>query len=344
MNFTTMDPADFAMSLAAEGGPMVDALLTNECSLELMGAYTAWEAALRRTYEKTQQAWWQSFGVATQQDVLRTREKLAAADAGALTHRSVPISWHEGGRGPTVLLINGWTASGVVWPQSLVERLERQFRVIRVDNRGTGWSRTAPTPFTIGDLAKDAAGVLRATDTASAIVVGMSMGGMVGQELTLRYPDLVSRLVIVASQPPAPKRIPAPPRVLRGVISPGRHHNVREWIRLSWGQVCGPGFVAAHPEAIDELIEQVVRRPTPRALVFQQLRAISSWIGADRLARITTPTVVVHGDADPLTPVGNGMRVAQLIPGARYVELPGVGHLMPLEAADTLAEIIEAKE
>jgi pimeloyl-ACP methyl ester carboxylesterase len=116
--------------------------------------------------------------------------------------------------------------------------------------------------------------------------------------------------------------------------------DLRRHIARVWGDVCAPGFAAAHVELLDDLADQVVRRPTPRALLLLQLRAISGWSGAARLAAITAPTTVVHGAADPLMPVGNGMRLAQLIPGARYVELAAVGHLVAHEDPDTLTSII----
>ncbi len=91
-----------------------------------------------------------------------------------------------------------------------------------------------------------------------------------------------------------------------------------------------------------ELIDRLRERPTPRAGVINQLRAIAGWSGASRLTRITAPTVVLHGSDDPLIPVGNGMRLAQLIAGATYVELAGVGHIVPFEAPDALLAAIEA--
>ena len=69
--------------------------------------------------------------------------------------------------------------------------------------------------------------------------------------------------------------------------------------------------------------------------------AIAAWSGAGRLRRLDVPTTVVHGDHDRLLPVGNGMRLSRLVPGARYLELDGVGHLVPMEAADRLAEVVE---
>lgn len=256
--------------------------------------------------------------------------------------------WHDGGEGPVLLLLNGWSASGLVWPAEWVARLERRFRVIRIDNRGTGWSRTAPAPFTIGDLADDAAEVLRTIDAGPATVVGLSMGGMIAQDLALRHPNLVGRLILVATRPPAPDHIPAPPPVLERELGhmlavPQRGAPLDGYFRALWEPQCAPGFAARHPERLDELIGQVLERPSPRAAVVNQLRAIAAWTATRRPAAITAPTVVVHGDLDELMPVGNGMRLARLVPGARYVELPGVGHLVPLEAPDELAAIIEER-
>ncbi len=115
---------------------------------------------------------------------------------------------------------------------------------------------------------------------------------------------------------------------------------LRRFLREGWATVTGPGFAAAHPERIDEMAAAIARRPTPRFAVLDQARAIAAWAGADRLRRLAVPTTVVHGSDDPLIPVRNGMRIAQLVPGARYVELPHVGHLVPYEAPDAVEEII----
>jgi 3-oxoadipate enol-lactonase len=274
------------------------------------------------------------------------RERRGGPPTGTPGTREPVAFWHEGGQGPVLLLINGWSASGLVWPAEWVARLERRFRVVRIDNRGTGWSRTAPAPFTIGDLAEDAAEVLRAIGAGPATVVGLSMGGMIAQDLALRHPDLVGRLILAATRPPAPDHIPAPPPVLERELghllaTPRRGEPLDGYFRALWEPQCGPGFAARHPERLDELIGQVIERPAPRAAVINQLRAIAAWTAAGRPAAITAPTVVVHGELDELMPVGNGMRLARLVPAARYVELPGVGHLVPLEAPDLLADVIE---
>ena len=108
-----------------------------------------------------------------------------------------------------------------------------------------------------------------------------------------------------------------------------------------WAGFCAPAFDRVeHRASLDELVEQVLRRVTPRSAVNQQMQAIAAWHGPGRLRQVRCPTTVVHGDADRLMPVGNGMRLARLIPDARYVELANVGHIVPVEAGSDLVSII----
>ncbi len=247
---------------------------------------------------------------------------------------------HATGR-PVVVLVNGWTASGLLWPTDVVARMQESFDVVRVDNRGSGYSRTAPAPFTLAQLATDVRDVLREIGAPAATVVGLSMGGMIAQELAINHPDVVERLVLCGTRPPMPAGFSPSNSVLTSMMSaPRPGERVGEFLDRTWGSVVGPGFPDSHPDRMRELVDRVRERPTPRAGVFNQMRAIASWSGAWRLSRITAPTVVLHGTDDPLIPVGNGMRLAQLIDGAGYVELPGVGHIVPFEAPDALLAAI----
>ena len=247
------------------------------------------------------------------------------------------VNFHSSGDGDALLLLNGWTASGLLWPGRWLRDLETRFRVIRVVNRGSGWSRSAPAPYDIGDLADDAAAVLRASHVQKATVLGLSMGGAIAQELAIRHPSLVSALVLVGTRPPTPDHIPGDPAELAASLrpkSPGE--SLPEFYRRMWAGQMAPGFAAANPAVIDEVVDQVLKRVTPRKMAMTQARAMSAWSGPGRLRSISAPTTIVHGRLDRMMPVGNGIRLAQLIPGARYVELREVGHLVPFEAPDAL--------
>lgn len=335
-------------------------LSTNPVVLPLANAGLTAEIRLRRLASATTGRMLRAYRLLPQAEAARLREQVAvlehridgegvrgrprgagAGPGSARTRTGVPVNWFEGGSGPPLLLLNGWTASSLVWPQRFLDELERTFRVIRIDNRGSGWSRSAPAPFTVADLADDAFAVLSALGLAGATVVGTSMGGMVAQELALRHPEAVSRLVLVGTGPPAPASLPSDDATTWHMFrrrQPG--HSYREYLHAMWVRAAAPGFAEEHPELLEELVEQLAARPTRRGAAMAQARAAGCWAGPSRLSRIAVPTVVVHGTEDLLRPVGNGMRLARLIPGAEYVELPGVGHLVPLEAGDQLLDII----
>ena len=251
-------------------------------------------------------------------------------------------NWFSQGQGETVLLINGWSASGIAWPTAWLDELAARYRVIRVDNRGTGWSRTAPAPFTIGDLADDARNVLKAAGVRRARVLGLSMGGMIAQELALRHPDVVSRLVLAGTRPPAPAaRLGDTSLLADAMRRPAPGQSLTDYFHRMWSEFAAPGFPESHPEVMDELVRQVVRRPTPRDGVLAQVRAMGAWRGADRLRHLDVPTTVVHGADDPLVEPVNGRIIADLVPGAALVEIDGVGHLLPHEAPEVLTKALD---
>jgi pimeloyl-ACP methyl ester carboxylesterase len=252
------------------------------------------------------------------------------------------VYWREGGDGPALVLLNGWSASGLAWPRTWVRELERTRRVIRIDNRGSGYSRFAQTPFTMPDLADDIAAVLDAVGTERATVLGMSMGGMIAQEFALRHPARLAALILVATRPPAPAyAVPKASSMMLDLLGPPRgDESLETYFTRLWSGATGKGFAQREPERIAELVRQIVERPTPRQMLMHQLRAVNGWGHAERLSTIVAPTVVVHGAEDRLIHPLNGRRLAELIPGARYAELAGVGHLPPLEAPSELIELI----
>ena len=260
-----------------------------------------------------------------------------------LRPRSPQVFWQVRGHGPPVVLINGYSASALAWPRMWLRGLERRFSVVTLDNRGSGWSRFADVPFTMSDLADDVADVLDEAEIGRATVLGLSMGGMIAQELALRRPERVSGLVLAATRPPNP-RFHEPPLLsaLRLVRPPGPRESLEEYFRGLWTASAAPGFAERHPAVIEELTRQTLERPTPRVMLLYQLRAMSGWGHAERLADITASTAVVHGDEDSFSPPANGLVLAELIPAARYVPLLGVGHLIAHEAPEALDEVLDA--
>lgn len=257
--------------------------------------------------------------------------------------RGPEVRWQEGGAGAPLVLINGFGVDGRVWPGSWVRQLERGYRVIRIDDRGTGRDGQGSAPRSIADLADDVAQALDAGQHAEATVLGLSMGGMIAQEFAVRHPDRVRRLCLVSTIPAPPQHVPTAnygpmmQRALgRGIVGS------RSWAdlltRFYLGS-CSPRCTLDR-DLVHELTEQVRRQPFTPMHILQQVRAIAAWRDPERFAAITAPTTIVAGRDDPLVKVVNSERLAALIPGSRLVTLAGVGHLVPWEAPDELTRLL----
>lgn len=258
-------------------------------------------------------------------------------------HVPLRSHWRAGGHGPALILLNGWSASGLAWPGAWISDLQRSFRVIRIDNRGSGWSRFAEMPFTMADLAADVLDVMDDAEIESATIFGLSMGGMIAQETAMRAPQRVTGLVLAATAPPMPGYRPrsGSALALSLVRPPGFREPLDRYFRKLWASATAEGFAERNPALMDELVRQILERPTPRALLMHQLRAVVGWGRVERLQRISGPTVVVHGSEDSLMDIRAGRRLAELIPNSRFVELEGVGHLIAHEAPDVATRLIK---
>ena len=319
---------------------------------DAVSAFIHVEAAARRVLANAIAPGLHACNLATNTDLLRMQDRVTSLDRRMeprgprvrrlQRRRSSRPHWHDGGAGPALMLVNGWGASGLTWPTAWLDLLDPDFRVIRPDNRGTGRSGRAETPFTMADLADDLVAILDEAEVDRAVVVGLSMGGMIAQELALRAPSRVDALVLVSTRPPVPAHRPTfRSTVVWELLRPPRIGEALEaYTRRLWALTAAPGFAERRPEAIDEIVEQTLSQLTPRMLLLQQARAVFAWGHSERLARVKVPTTIVHGRLDPLIEVDNGRALARLIPHSRYIELPDVGHLVPYEATEQLYDIV----
>lgn len=244
---------------------------------------------------------------------------------------------------PPVLLIGGAAASMDWWDDALVTALADGGRfVIRYDHRDTGESVCYPAGapgYRADDLAHDALRVLDGLGLAAAHLVGISMGGMLAQSLAITHPDRVLSLTLIATSPgPGDPDLPLPALGAVAASTPdwsdpraaADHLVAAQRVlanRAATPDAGAAGFDEARARA---LAERVVARTTSMAAsetnhyVAEGGEAIR-----DRLPGITAPTLVVHGSADPLFPVGHGEALAREIPGATLLTLPGIGHETP---------------
>ena len=263
---------------------------------------------------------------------------------------------------PVVLLIMGLGMQLVAWPQPLVQALvDAGYRVIRHDNRDIGLSQhfdragvpnilwamlqikmgfTPNAPYALHDMALDAVGVLDALRVPRAHVVGVSMGGMIAQRVALAAPGRVASLTSIMSSSGARGLPEARPAVMRALISrpagPGREAIVDHYAML-YKLIGSPGFPIDDALLRERIGVGIDRSWHPVGTLRQMLA-----IGADtckraaELGRITAPTLVLHGRADPLVPYPCGEDTARRIPGARMHGIDGMGHDLPPGLIDVL--------
>jgi len=238
-------------------------------------------------------------------------------------NQNVRIFWDEQGSGSPVLLIMGLTFTHQMWFRVLPD-LVRRHRVIVFDNRGVGCSDVPAGPYFIGDMARDAVAVMDAAGVSSAQVIGASMGGMIAQELALRFPERVDSLLLgctshgglLARWPRftplfgAPSASPSENAALRRSFAP--------WLYSS----------STPRERVLEDISVQRACNCPRKGCLNQFAGILLWSSFLRLPRISVPTLVTHGAQDCLIPPQNGKVVADSIPGAKFHLVPNAGHIL----------------
>ena len=239
---------------------------------------------------------------------------------------------------PPLLLVMGMGFSSRAW-HTLPALLRQDFRVIQFDNCGTGRSTEPRGIYRTGRMADDAAAVLDAAGVEAAFVFGISMGGMIAQELALRHPRRVRALVLGATF--AGHLRSRKPSLRTGydlvqVVARGRGVKPARVARL----LVSSGHYAADPDGFLAWLRCTERAP-PR-ITIRQMAAVALHDAASRLRDLHVPTLVITGDRDRLVPPANSRTLAALIPGARLVELPGAGHVFPVERPrETVAALKE---
>ena len=263
---------------------------------------------------------------------------------------------------PALLLIMGLSMQLTGWEPELCTRFaDRGFHVIRFDNRDMGLSShldSAPVPnvqsvllgdhsdvtYLLADLADDAAGLLTALDIERAHVVGVSMGGMIVQELLLRHPDrLLSGCSIMSTTGAADVGQPSPAAIAALLTAPGtnREEAIERGV-ASWRVFQSPAYPYSD-EYLRKLETEYYDRCYHPAGSARQLAAILA--SPDRtpgLKAVTTPTLVIHGEADPLIDISGGRATAAAIPESVLRTYPGMGHDLPPQLWDSFVEEITA--
>ena len=264
---------------------------------------------------------------------------------------------------PPMLLIMGLSAQMTLWREEFVaELVQRGFRVIRFDNRDIGLStwldeagvpdvaaalatgHIPPPAYTLDDMADDAAGLLDALGIDKAHIVGASMGGMIAQTFAIRHPDRMISLCSIMSttgDPSVGQPDPAVAAQLFVAPAPRTPEEAEEAALVGVKLIGSPGYPADEERTRDYARGAFLRSNHPAGIARQMLAIGHQPDRTAALGRVKVPTLVIHGESDPLVAPSGGRATAAAIPGAELWMQPGVGHDIPpalyAETADRIA-------
>jgi pimeloyl-ACP methyl ester carboxylesterase len=260
--------------------------------------------------------------------------------------------------GRPMLLVNGLGGQLVGWSPELLEALtSRGFHVIRFDNRDIGlstWLDETGTPdpavaelpdppYTIADMADDAAGLLDALGVASAHIVGASMGGMIAQALAIARPEKTLTLTSIMSTTGNP-RVGRPhegvAQQLFLTTPPANDEEAAEAGVRAAKLIGSPGFEFDEVRTRANAIAAYKRAFHPAGVLRQALAVLKQADRTEALGRVKCPVLVIHGEADPLVDISGGRATAQAVPGAELWTVPGMGHHLPPELFAEVADRI----
>ncbi len=252
---------------------------------------------------------------------------------------------------PALLLIMGVGCQLIMWPEDLCQGLaDKGFFVIRYDNRDIGLTTKmddagAPdimaaltaqlsgepvkAPYSLDDMADDAAALLKTLGIDRAHIVGASMGGMIAQLVAIRHPEVTKSLTSIMSTTGNPDLPAAKDEAMGALLTPpadtSRESLIAQGVTM-WKVIGSPKYPATEEELTTLAARNVDRSICPEGFGRQVLAILSAPARNEALAKLSVPSMVLHGADDPLVPVEGGKDTAAAIPGARLDIIDGMAH------------------
>jgi 3-oxoadipate enol-lactonase len=250
----------------------------------------------------------------------------------------VALAYDIRGRGSPLVLIQGVGVGRWGW-EPVADRLARRFRVITMDNRGIGASDTPPGHYSTRMMAEDVLAVLDHAGIQRASLVGISLGGMIAQELALAHPERVDKLVLVATIPGGPRSRPMPLGTTY-LFASAPFMTSQAKLHQFVQQTLGPTTLRRRPRIARRLAAAKLAHPQSESAWRAQTAAGMLFNPLGRQRRITRPTLIVQGTADQVVAPGNAEVLADLLPDARVQRFDGAGHLLYWEQPKRFVRVV----
>ncbi len=270
-------------------------------------------------------------------------EKSSLPSEGTVLVGNLEMYYQIHGQGEPLMMIMGLGGHTLDWGWILPLELEKRYRVIMFDNRGAGRSQQPPGPYSIAQMASDTSGLMDRLGVERGHIFGVSMGGMIAQQLAFDQPTRVMKLVLGCTSPGGRDQILAPTEIQQ-YLEPRKDLDLYD--ALWWAAPAGmpPEFIRAHPEIVVRKNRANMQYPCSLEAYEAQLAAYRRFSAEGRLFAIRAPTLVLAGSRDVLIPPENSRIIAEQIPAASHREINGAGHLFwishPAETLSILSEFL----
>ncbi|MDD3307939.1 MAG: alpha/beta hydrolase [Acetobacterium sp.] len=249
----------------------------------------------------------------------------------------INISYRIYGVGYPLLLIMGYGGTMNLWEERLLRSLAKKYKVIVFDNRGMGETSSGHKDFTIEQFAEDTYELMVALAIEKAHVLGWSMGASIAQELALRHPEIVNKLILYASLC-HPEIFPPEPKVLSRLESTMGMPSDKgyEWLRL----IFSADWIKNNPDRIREIFQRPLGTMNPDSIL-KQAAAINKWEGScNRIPFLKHETLVIDGKDDLILPSENSAYLASKLPNPKLILIPEAGHGLMFQNPDKFNLII----
>ncbi|UCE19231.1 MAG: alpha/beta fold hydrolase [Gemmatimonadota bacterium] len=238
------------------------------------------------------------------------------------------------GQGFPLVLIAGYGCGSWLWFKQL-PHLSKTFQTIVFDNRGVGKTDKPDDAYSVRMFADDTSGLLKHLNVKKCHILGISMGGMIAQQVALSYPKLVERLILCSTTFGGQNSIPIPEGTLRILASSARLPR-EEGLRRNMATAFSAEYIRDNPEVFNRVISHLLSNPQPLYANQLQFRALKDFDVEKRLHEISSPVLILAGDRDEVIPTGNSQLLHERIEGSELVVFKGCGHLIIIERAEEL--------
>jgi pimeloyl-ACP methyl ester carboxylesterase len=256
-----------------------------------------------------------------------------------LTVNDIQTYYEVHGEGFPLVMIHGLGANLDWWDPRMVQELSKRFMTVMFDNRGAGRTDVSDRSYTIKLFADDTAALMDGLGISRAHVLGISMGGMIAQELVLNHPQKVEKLVLCSTMCGGENQVQPSAEVVGMLMADTSALSQEEVAKMVIPVILTEDFVKKNPGLVEIIVQQILKAPISDEPYRRQLSAIMEFDTHDRLPQMKTPTLILAGRKDILMPPGNAPILAKAIPGSKLVYLEKSAHGL-VEDMDEVIDVV----